>query len=54
MDASLITIATLFVLDAFFAGWLAHAMWLDFIERKALRDAAADAFFDITVGKDEA
>jgi hypothetical protein len=45
-------LAMLCVSIAFLAGMLAHSIWLDWINRRALRNAAADAFMDAHLGKD--
>ena len=49
----LAVLAMLFVAIAFLAGMLAQRMFLDWIERRALRQAAADAFFDAHLGSDQ-
>lgn len=51
-DTQLITLAALCVCIAFMAGMLVQSIFLDFINRRAMRDAAADAFFDEHIGKD--
>lgn len=48
----LAVLAMLFVAIAFLAGMLAHSIWRDWIERRALRNAAADAFMDAHLGVD--
>ena len=49
-DTQLITLAALCVCIAFMAGMLAQSIGLDWLNRNAPGDAAADAFFDEHIG----